>query len=166
MATEIAASRSAVWRALCDPAQVIRWRPGVSEALDPASGYPSPGQRMRWRCLLHDIPVVLEDTPRTVERGRRLESALALGLFRFEETFTLAQAEGAPERTRLTIKIAANSQMPVVGGTLDRFAVRRFAADLASVYLQAVRDWCERGQSAQLPLPDLPRGAGIAATGR
>ena len=52
--------------------------------------------------------------------------------------------------------------MALVGESLDRFAVRRFAADLAAVNLQAIRDWCERGQPALHELPDLP---GVATVG-
>jgi uncharacterized protein YndB with AHSA1/START domain len=160
MSTRIGADRRAVWGALTDPVQVPRWRPGHVCALDPLDGYPQPGARMRWRVNLHELPVVLEDVPLDVVPEERLRSAQALGLFRFEETFTL-QATGDPEQTRLGIRVSAANEMPLVGGALDRFAVRRFVTDVASSHLQAVRDWCEGHTTKEetLLLPLGPRDA-------
>ena len=53
------------------------------------------------------------------------------------------------------LRIAAPSEAPLVGASLDRFAVRRFATDLAATYLHALRDWCELGRPPALPLPEL-----------
>ena len=152
MSGDVSASRERVWAALTEPAQVARWRPGVEAEIDAPAAHPAPGETARWRCRLHDLPVVLEETPRRVVPSERLESSLRLGLFRFEETFTLVRADALGEHTRVGLKITTPSHMPVVGGSLDRFAVRRFATDLAAVTLQAVRDWCERGE----PAPALP----------
>ena len=49
--------------------------------------------------------------------------------------------------------------MPVLGGALDRFAVRQFVTELAATYLQAVRDWCEGSRRSQRALPAIPSGA-------
>lgn len=156
MSTAVGAERPTVWEALTDPEQVLRWRPGLQGALDSPDAYPRPGIRMRWRVRLHDLPLTLEEMPLVVEPGERLHSALTLGLFRFEETFTLRELPGAEPRTRLCLKITAPSEMPLVGDSLDRFAVRRFATDLASNYLQAVRDWCEHGEFSESALPEIP----------
>jgi hypothetical protein len=157
MATEIAANRRAVWRAVAEPEQAAHWRPGVTELLSGAGLPLATDRAAEFRCQLHDLPVVLHERIVGFSEKERLESELKLGLFRFRETFVLS--DSAQSRTRLAIKIVADSEMPVVGGSLDRFAVRRFATDLAATYLQAVRDWCERSVSYDAPLPEIPRGA-------
>ncbi len=142
MGAEIEAERDAVWSALADPVQIVRWRPGVLSIGSPEASFPTEGRRFRWNCRLHEIPLALVETPSRVIPSARLESEIGLGLFRFRQTFTLAAAATG---TRLVIQIETPNHMPLVGGCLDRFAVRRFATDLASTYLQALRDWCERG---------------------
>lgn len=156
MSSVIASPRPRVWEALTERAQILQWRPGALEALDPEVRYPTPGERVRWRCRVRDLPLLLEDTPLLVLPGECLHARLALGLFRFEETFRLGPVPTEPERTRLGLKIAASNEMPVLGGSLDRFAVREFATQLAATYLQAVRDWCEGSRPTELPLPALP----------
>jgi hypothetical protein len=66
-----------------------------------------------------------------------------MGLFRFDETFTLGAEIGDPERTRLHLKLIAANSVPVVGGLLDRFAVRRLAAELVDRKLRSIQKWCE-----------------------
>ena len=152
MATEVAAPREAVWTAVSDPEQERHWRPGVSDRLsDRADGNRT---RHRFRLRLHDVPVVLEEARIASVAHEMLRSELRLGLFRFEETFSLVRT--GPLETRLGVRVTAPNRMPLVGGSLDRFAVRRFATYLAAVTLQAVRDWCERGQAPGLELPALP----------
>ena len=152
MATEIAAPREAVWTAVSDPEQERHWRPGVSDRL--ADRTDGSHTRHRFRLSLHDVPVVLEQARIASVGQQKLRSELRLGLFRFEETFSLVHY--GPLSTRLGVKLRAPNRMPLVGVSLDRFAVRRFTTDLAVVTLQAVRDWCERGQAPRLALPDLP----------
>lgn len=152
MGAEILAERRSVWAALADPEQIERWRPGIECARTPEASFPTEGRRFSWRCRLNEIPIELVETPLRVIPTIRLESEILLGLFHFHQTFTLAPAQ---DGTRLIIQIETPNHMPVVGGYLDRFAVRRFATDLASTYLQALRDWCERGESQRLPLPAL-----------
>lgn len=157
MGAEIHAERACVWAALSDPEQIARWRPGVVSAITPEASYPTAGRRFRWNCRLHELPVELIETPIHVQPPSRLESEVALGLFHFSQTFTLTHSLENPVGTRLVMRVATDNQMPLVGGCLDRFAVRRFATDLASTYLQALRDWCERGKATTRPLPTLLR---------
>ncbi len=152
MSAEVAAPRGVLWAALTDTEQIPRWRPGVTGA---APGPAVSGLR-RWRCRLRGLPVVLEERQRSAQPGERLRSSLALGLFRFEETITLRPVPGAPERTRLGVVVQTRSEMAVVGGALDRFAVRRFAADVAAANLRALRDFCEAGRCARRGLPAPP----------
>ncbi len=159
MSAVVASPSATVWTALTERSQILQWRPGAVEALDPESDYPTPGRRVRWRCTVRDLPLVLHDTPLTVVPGECLHSRLSLGLFRFEETFRLAPLPAEPGQTRLALKITAKNEMPVLGGTLDRFAVREFSTQLAATYLNAVRDWCEGSRAPARELPELPAAA-------
>lgn len=153
MATVVAAPRSAVWSALADPEQIARWRPGVEGALGAAEPSPTAGRRLRFRCRLQGVPVTLEETALEVAPEERLRSELRFGLFRCEEIFALAAADPDGGHTRVSLRITAPSETPLMGTSLDRFAVRRFATDLAGTCLRALRDWCELGHPPALPLP-------------
>jgi hypothetical protein len=76
--------------------------------------------------------------------GARLRSDVALGLFRFSQTWSLADEPGEGEaRTRLSLRLAAASRIPVVGGAGDRFDVRRLAAEYVDAQLRGLQRWCE-----------------------
>ena len=98
------------------------------------------------------------DLVRTLEvvEGKRLRSAMALGPFRFDLAFTL-EPEDDGVRTRLSAAIAASNVVPVVGGALDRFAVRKLASEIVAQVLEDVRAHCERGRRRR------GRGAGDRA---
>jgi hypothetical protein len=141
MAAEIRAPRGAVYAALTDPRAA--WRPGVQSLLDPAPGTLGEGARLHYRCRLRAVPVVLETTTLELAPSERLRSALVLGPFRCEETFTLSSVAGRPPRTRVGLRLAAPSEVPLLGGSLDRFGVRRLAAELAAAALEGLRARCE-----------------------
>ena len=143
MSTVIGAERARVWRALTEASEVVRWDERVIALEGPTSGYPRVGQGVRWRYRLGSIPVVLHERPLEVVPDSRLRSMVALGLFRFDETFQLTTEPGDVERTRLTLKLVASNSVPVVGGALDRFAVRRLAVEFIDAKLRAVQKWCE-----------------------
>jgi uncharacterized protein YndB with AHSA1/START domain len=141
MSTVIGAERTRVWRALTEAAEVVRWDEHVLALVEPADEYPQVGREVHWRYQLGAIPVVLHECPLEVIPDARLRSSIALGLFRFDETFQLAPEPGA--RTRLSLKLVASNSIPVVGGVLDRFAVRRLASGFIDGKLRAVQKWCE-----------------------
>lgn len=143
MSTVIGADRARVWRALTEAAEVVRWDERVISLEGPASEYPRVGQSVRWRYRLGSIPVVLHEKPLEVVPDLRLRSTVALGLFRFDETFLLTSEPGDDERTRLSLKLVASNSVPVVGGALDRFTVRRLAVEFIDAKLRAVQKWCE-----------------------
>ena len=143
MSTVIGAERARVWRALTEAAEVVRWDERVLELVEPAGEYPQVGRKVRWRYQLGAIPVVLHECPLEVIPDARLRSSIALGLFRFDETFQLAPEPGADGRTRLSLKVVAGNSIPVVGGVLDRFAVRRLANEFIDAKLRALQKWCE-----------------------
>jgi uncharacterized protein YndB with AHSA1/START domain len=143
MSTVIGAARGRVWRALTEAGEVVRWDQRVIALEGPAAEYPRVGQSVRWRYRLGSIPVVLHERPLEVVPDSRLRSMVALGLFRFDETFQLTSEPGDGERTRLSLKLVASNSVPVVGGALDRFAVRRLAVEFIDAKLRAVQKWCE-----------------------
>ena len=139
-----------VWRAVSDPAERLRWDPCVDALLRPAGDFPEIGTQAEWRYRLRGLPVVLRDRPLEVRPGQRLRSEVALGLFHFEQTWSLLPAESA-ERTRLGLHLAAASSVAVVGGTVDRFDVRRLSAQYVDEKLRALRDRYERPPPAKTP---------------
>ncbi len=130
----IAAAPSRVWRALCDPAEVIRWDNAVEAAMDAPPDYPRPGQHVRWRYRGSPFGL-LHDRPQEVQPNGKLRSLLALGPFRYDETYTL---QTAPEGCRLTASLAVRTALPLIGPLVDRFYLgpstrRAFEASLASI---------------------------------
>ena len=145
MSTVIASDRLRVWRALTDPAEVVGWDAanGNEGPVDAPADYPKPGQTVRWRYRQGGVPTVLLDRPIEVTPGERLRSLIELGQLQFDETYTLLREDDGV-RTRLGMRIVASSSVPVVGGVVDRFEMRRIATDMVSGSLEAIRAWCER----------------------
>jgi hypothetical protein len=87
------------------------------------------------------MPVVLHERTLEVVEGKRVRSSMALGPFRFDLAWTLEpEVDGA--RTRLSAALAASNVVPVVGGALDRFAVRRLASEIVAEALEGMRLHC------------------------
>ena len=147
MSAAVAVARARVWAALADSAEIVHWRPGLVSAPAGPARYPEPGETVRWRCRVWELPLELRETPIEVVPGERLHARLQLGLFRFETTFTLAPLAAQPPRTRVGLQVQVANEIPLVGGTLDRFGVRRLATELAATQLMALRDWCEGARS-------------------
>lgn len=143
ISTAISAKRARVWRALTTPSELIRWDDQIVALLDPVVGYPRVGQRVRWRYHVGAIQIVVHQTIQEIQPRERLQSAISLGLFRFDETYALADEHSSPDRTRLSLKVVASNSIPVVGGLLDRFAVRRLSAELIDARLRSIQKWCE-----------------------
>lgn len=143
MSTGVSAARERVWRALTVPDELIRWDEKIVSLLDPADGYPQRGRPVRWRYRIGTIPVMLRNSPVEVVPNERLRTESSLGLFRFDETYTLGADGDDPHRTRLHLKLSAANTLAVVGGMLDRFAVRRVGAELVDRKLRAIQKWCE-----------------------
>lgn len=140
MATVIDTPRERVWRALLSPREMLRWDDRVLRFERNGDGA---GPQTQWRFRLGSVPVDLRTEPIEVIPERRIRSDVSLGLFRFEATYTLAQDDGEAARTRLALRLAMSNVVPVVGGALDRFDVRRLASGLIGDTLRALRDWCE-----------------------
>ena len=140
----IGAKRERVWRALTVPDEVLRWDNRVITLLDPAADYPRAGQRVRWTYRIGKISLTLRDAPVEVVPPERLRSALALGPIRFEAAYTLADEVGETNRTRFAVKLITSNSVPVLGAEVDRFEVRRVAAEFVDARVRAIQSWCER----------------------
>jgi len=143
ISTLISAERERVWRALTTPSELIHWDDQIIALLDPVPDFPQLGQQVRWRYRIGSVPVVVHQTIQEVQPGERLQSASSRGVFCFDETYTLADEIAQPDRTRLSLKVVASNSTPVVGGLMDRFAIRRLSAELIDSRLRAVQKWCE-----------------------
>jgi uncharacterized protein YndB with AHSA1/START domain len=154
MATVIDTPRDRVWRALTCPREVLGWDDRVlafgGSANDDASV--APETETRWRFRLGSVPVDARAVAIEVIPERRLRSDISLGLFRFEATYTLETEEDGSYRTRVSLRLATSNAVPLVGGELDRFDVRRLASELIVDTLGPLQRWCEsRSQSRPQP---------------
>jgi len=88
------------------------------------------------------VPVVMHEQLLEITRLERLSSRLKVGSLRFEQTFTLSTESNRPPRTRLGMKVVTTSSVAVLGDVVDRFGVRKLAAERIDHTLRAVQDWC------------------------
>ena len=139
VSVEIDAPPSRVWRALCDPAEVVQWDTGVAEALDAPPDYPQPGQHVRWHYTNGPFRL-LHDRPREVIEHQRLRSLLAVGPVRFDETYTL-DPHGAG--CRLTAAMLVRVPVPMLGALVERLYAGPAARSAVTASLQAIKRHCE-----------------------
>ncbi|MGH7336788.1 MAG: SRPBCC family protein, partial [Myxococcota bacterium] len=127
MSKVIRSPRARVWRALVSPSELIRWDERRISLEAPIPDYPALGHPARWRCLLGSVTVEHCEDPLEVIPAERLRSAVRLASFEFEEIYTLA--DQPPDSTRLSLRLTAKNTLPLLGGELDRFDVRRLSAE-------------------------------------
>lgn len=139
VAIDIAAPPARVWRALCDPAEVVQWDSGVERALDAPADYPRPGQHVRWRYRSGPFRI-LHDRPREVVPERALRALLALGPYRFDETYTLDDAGGP---CRLSAAMHVSSVIPLLGPILVHRRVGPQTRAAMEASLAAIKRHCE-----------------------
>lgn len=135
----IGAAPERVWRALCDPAEVVQWDTGVAAALDAPADYPQPGQHVRWRYVNGPFHV-LHDRPQEVVHARRLRSLLTVGPSRFDETYTIDPDGGG---CRLTAALEVHTPLGVIGWLIDRFYMGPRTQTAVAASLQAIKRHCE-----------------------
>ncbi len=139
MSMVIGVTREAAWRAITDPAQVIRWDDCMLALLEDVPDYPQVGQHVRWRYRFRQVPIVLHDRPLEVVPQERLRCAIDLGLFRFEQTYSLRAGAG---RTQVGLRLQTTNSISTLHDQVDRFAVRRIASDYIYGRLHALQKWC------------------------
>jgi len=144
---DIAAPPARVWRALCDPAQVVQWDSGVVEALDAPADYPQPGQHVRWRYANGPFRT-LHDRPREVEPERTLRSFISIGPIWFDETYTLEPGAGSTGLTtsggcRLSAAMRVRGPLPPLGSLLERLYLGPESRRTVTASLAAIKKHCE-----------------------
>lgn len=142
MSVVIDADRQRVWRALTQPSELMGWDDRVLASPSAVGGHPAAGQHLRWRYRLGGVPVVLHEELVEISPQERLSSRLRVGSLRFEQTYTLSTESLDPPRTRLGMKLVTTSSVAVLGDVVDRFSVRKLAAERIDHTLRAVQDWC------------------------
>jgi uncharacterized protein YndB with AHSA1/START domain len=141
VSVEIATPPARVWRALCDPAEVVQWDTGVVEALDAPPDYPQPGQHVRWR--YSEGPCrTLHDRPQEVVPERTLRSLIAIGPLRFDETYTLEPRDGG---CRLTASMIVNAPLWLGGPLGERLYLGPASRRTVAASLAAIKSHCEKG---------------------
>ena len=120
---------------------MVRWDTGVAGALDAPPDYPQPGQHVRWRYT--DGPFrLLHDRPQEVVASRRLRSLLAVGPFRFDETYTL---EPLGAGTRLTAAMRVRVPWRLLGALIERAYIGPATKATVGASLRAIKRHCEAG---------------------
>jgi hypothetical protein len=138
LSVDIAAPPQRVWRALCQPSEVVRWDSTVVQALDAPADYPRPGQHVRWRCDW--LFRTLHDRPQTVEAAGRLRSLLDLGPYHMDETYTLTATTAG---CRLDLHVGLTVRIPVLGPIIERVYAARSVREGFQTSLQALKLHCE-----------------------
>lgn len=139
VSVDVAAPPTRVWRALCDPAEVVCWDSGVGAALDAPPDYPSPGQHVRWH--YSDGPFrILHDRPQEVVPERKLRSLLSVGPFRFDETYSL---EPGGDGCRLSAAMELRAPLPPLGWALEHLCLAPRTQRAVEASLRAIKRHCE-----------------------
>jgi hypothetical protein len=144
---DIAAPPARVWRALCDPTEVVQWDTGVVAALDAPADYPRPGQHVRWRYANGPFRL-LHDRPQQVTPERTLRSLIAIGPARFDETYTLEPCDSSTALAtgggcRLTASMKVWTAVPLFGWPFERLYAGPQARRAVAASLRAIKAHCE-----------------------
>ena len=139
---QIEAPTARVWQALCDPAEVVQWDTGVEEALDAPDDYPQPGQHVRWRYSNGPFRL-LHDRPQEVIAEKTLRSRLAVGPFRFEETYALEARDGGCD---LRVDMEVRVPVPGLGLLVESFYLGPETERTVRASLEAIKQLCEGSQ--------------------
>jgi uncharacterized protein YndB with AHSA1/START domain len=139
VSVEIDAPPSRVWRALCVPAEVVRWDTGVVGAIDAPADYPQPRQHVRWRYSNGPFRL-LHDRPQEVVAERMLRSLISVGPTKMDETYTLEAIDGG---TRLTATMLVRVPWPVAGVIAERAVFGPATRRAVTASLQAIKLHCE-----------------------
>lgn len=154
----IEAEAERVWKALTEPDELVAWDDRISaqvESPGPANNdYPREGQRLRWRYRLGSVQLVLYEQLEEIVPQRRLRSRLAMGSMRFEQIYSLQPDETG---TRIALKVVTPNSIPILGGTVDRFEVRRLATEYANAKIRSLQKWCTRYGAPRAPSGRDPR---------
>ena len=150
MSTVIGAPRERVWDALTIPAEIARWDRRVLALPERPAGPLREDDVLNCRYQMGAIPLDYKLHVLTSAPGARLDTEISMGLFRFRETYLVV--DESRTQTRLSLRLTAPNAMPVVGGLIDRFDVRKMASDRVDERLRGLREWCEQPVAADASL--------------
>jgi uncharacterized protein YndB with AHSA1/START domain len=137
--TDIDAPVGRVWRALCDPTEVVRWDTGVMGPIDAPADYPQPGQYVRWRYAVGPFKT-LHDRPQEVTLERTLRSLISIGPLRFDETYRLTPNDDA---TRLTTDMLVMVPLLLGGALTERVYAGPESRRTVEASMAALKSYCE-----------------------
>ncbi len=143
---KVTAGPHQVWRVITHPAAFASWLP-IHEGWIGAPPEAFTLQRkLRFHSRLRNVRVAGELRLLELSPGR-VRAHVRLGLFAFEARFSLGPEPGFSGTTRIGLVLTLANEIAVVGGTLDRFAVRKLASEVAEQTLAALAahaEECER----------------------
>ena len=142
VSVDIDAPPGRVWRALCDPVEVVLWDTGVVEAIDAPADYPQAGQHVRWR-YANGPYRTLHDRPQEVVAERTLRSLISVGPTEMDETYTLLVTDSG---TRLTARMLVRVTWPILGVIAERTVFGPAARRAVTASLGAIKTHCESGE--------------------
>ena len=146
LAVVVAAERARVWRALTDPAEIVRWDETRTALVDRERSYPQIGERVRWRSKLGTVALVLNETPNEIEPPERFALTCKSGTLRFEQLYLLVgepadRAQAA--RTPVSLRLSSRNTLQLIGADIDRFEIRKLLIERTDCSLRALQKWCE-----------------------
>ncbi len=92
---------------------------------------------LRFRSRLRHLPVSGELRVLEVSPGR-VRLRLRIGLLGFDARFSVGAEPGALGTARIGLVLTLANEVALVGGSLDRFAVRKIASEIAETTLAAI----------------------------
>jgi hypothetical protein len=132
-----------VWRVLMSPVAAAHWLPNHEGWIDAPPAAFSAMTPLRFRSRLNRLPVNAEVCLLEARPGRA-RVQLRLGLFTFGARFAIAREPGMPGAARVGLVASFANEVPMVSGSLDRFAVRALASHLAEQTLAALAQQAEQ----------------------
>ncbi len=131
---KVAASPRCVWRVLSDPTAAAAWLPSFGGWIyEPRASLSARGE-LRFRSRLCGVPVQADVRVLEVKPGC-VRGLVRFGLLACEVKFSLSPEPGVAGVTRIGLVLSVANRIALVGGTLDRFEVRRLASGLAEQVL-------------------------------
>ena len=119
-----------MWRVLSDPGAAASWLPSFGGWIcEPPASVSIPGE-LRFRSRLRGVPVTAEVRVLELSPGC-VRAHVRFGLFACDAKFSLSPEPHVAGVTRIGLVLSVENQLALVGGTLDRFEVRRLASELA-----------------------------------
>ena len=132
------------------PASAASWLPNHEGWIEAPPQTFSEQSTLRFRSRLRGIPVTGELRLLAAAPGR-VHAHVRLGLLSFDARFSLGAEPRTQDSTRIGLVLTLANQIAVVGGNLDRFAVRKLASELAEQTLAALTACAEESALAALP---------------